>query len=219
MVWKDFKKSVENKIIQEQYIVKKYGSKIKNFDAPTDKEIKKLYQQYAQNFTNPAMLRASHLFWDTRSSPVNKETKKKDAYAMASKINGSAKTFDKYFKKSLDDISYQGRDMGYIIMEPRTQNVLGTSFIEALFDLNEGDVSSVLESKSGFHIVKITDKRDPKLLTLNDPIFPGEKVTVKQRVKDLLLQQKQIEQFLKLVKEEVDFLRKKAKIKYFKKNL
>lgn len=213
--WEEYRKQIRNRILQEQYIYKKYKDKLEQQQIPTAAEIKETYYKFAQNFTNPAMVRVSNLFWE--SETASKEALQQ-AEASNKKIKGNAKVFDEYLDKSFDDTSFEGGDLGFIVWEEKTARILGSQFLDALFSLKENEVSNVIKSNLGYHIVKITDKREAKLLKLNDPIFPGEKTTVEDRVKDILSSQKQQDYFLQLVQTEVDSLRKTAKIKIITKN-
>lgn len=215
LTWEEYREQLKNRIVQEQYIYQKYSKDIQNYEKPTSKEIEVAYDLYATEFTNPAMVRIEHLFWDTRDSVDKKEEyAKKIAKAIQKKKN----KFDEYMRKSLDDPSFEGGDLGYIVRDESTYRILGEPLLDVAFKLQEGEVSELVKSSIGYHIIKITDKRAPKLLGLNDPIFPGEKTSVKDRVTILLINQKQQENFLELVRKEVDILRNKAKIKILSKN-
>lgn len=213
--WAEYKKQIKNRIIQEQYMYKKYKDKLDKRQVPTEAEIKETYYKFAQNFTNPAMIRISNLFWESETSST---TALQQAETINKLIKQNPNTFDEYIDKSFDDTSFEGGDLGYIVWEEKTARILGDKFLNAVFALEKNDVSKVIQSNLGYHIIKITDKREPKLLKLNDPIFPGEKITVKSRVENILTGQKQQDFFLALVQKEVDALRKKAKIKIITKN-
>lgn len=217
--WNEYRNKLKSVLIQQQYITLKYNDEIKNLTTPTEKKITQFYDQYATNFTNPAMVRISHLYFDTRNSTESQQKIKQKAFELASKINSNVPLFDKYFQESVDDTSYVGEDLGYIIRDARSQEVLGESFLNKLFALNKNKVSGVIESRSGYHIVKITDKRSPRLLTLTDPILPGQNITVKDRIKDILQNMEREKKIIELVQQEVAELRKKAEIKYFLTNL
>ncbi len=217
--WSEFRSQVKERIKQEQYIVTKYSSDLQLLDEPTEAEINKAYEQYATTFTNPALVRAEHIYFDFRD--VNEE-RKQELKAMAEKvakeIGSSVTLFEQFVKESVDNVAYQGGDLGYIIRDEQSTAILGEGFIDTVFEMKEETVKGPILSKSGYHVVKVTDKRPPKILKLDDPIFPGEKITVRQRVRDVLLQQSVQEQFVVLVQKEVDFLKKDAKIRYISRN-
>ncbi len=217
--WSEYRNKLKSVLIQQQYITLKYSDEIKKIPEPDAKEIAQFYDQYATNFTNPAMVRISHLYFDTRTSKNSQEEIKKKAFELAAKINSNVTLFDKYLQESVDDTNYVGEDLGYVVRDARSEEILGTNFLSKLFALDKNKVSGVIESLSGYHIVKITDKRSPRLLTLNDPILPGQNITVKDRIKDILQNVEREKKVIELVKKEVEELRKKAEIKYFLTNL
>lgn len=218
--WNDFRKKIKNVLTQQQYIALKYSKELQDVQKPTEKNIQDFYDQYATNFTNPAMVRISHLFWDTRNAATQEARNaiQKKAFDTAAAINQKTALFDEYYKKSVDDASYIGEDLGYIIRDPQSEKILGTEFLDKVFSMSANQVSGAIVSKSGYHVVKVTDKRTPKLLQLADPILPGQKVTVKERINDILLNNNQQQKLLELIQTEVAELRKKATIKYFVKN-
>lgn len=218
MSWTEYRDQVRNRIVQEQYIYKKYGDQLKDIKDPTKQEILNMYDLYATEFTNPAMVRVDHLFWDTRDDTKGSGVQKKNAEKTFKQIGKSVSKFDDFMERSLDDSSFEGGDMGYIIRDDSTFRILGESFLKSVFSMKKNEVGGVFQTNLGFHIVKITDKRGAKLLQLDDPIFPGENNTVRDRVFALLINKKQQEKFLSLVKNEVKDLRKKAKIRILSKN-
>jgi hypothetical protein len=52
--------------------------------------------------------------------------------------------------------------------------------------LPKGQISSVLKSNVGFHIIQVTDRIDQRFLSLEDPIFPGQNVSVREFIKQQL---------------------------------
>ena len=214
LLWTDYREQIRKRILQEQYIATKYQNRLQEIREPTNAEIRKMYDEYATMFVNPSMLRSDHLFWDFRSlDAAQRKVLKKEAQDMEKIINRDVVTFDKKLKESLENPNIEGGDLGYIIRDEQTKDILGDSFLDTVFALEDNEISGLVTSKSGYHIVKITDKRPAKLLGLDDPILPGEKVTVKQRIITTLQTQYRQEKFSELIQEEVKELRKKASIR------
>ncbi len=212
--WAEYRTQIRKRLIQEQYITVKYENELREVRTPSNADITKTYEEYATLFLNPAMVRIEHLFWDARDVSSQDRRKMKDeAERSAKTIKKSSDKFDSELKKSLENVKIEGGDLGYIIRDDQTKRILGVSFLDLIFSLKEGEVSSAIESNSGYHIVKVTDKRSAKLLSLDDPILPGERVTVRERIISTLQDQYRQQKFTELIKVEVEELRKKAKIR------
>jgi parvulin-like peptidyl-prolyl isomerase len=223
MSWSDYIDQLKKRVIQEKYIIEKKRSMFDNIPQPSEKEIKALYNETATRFTNPESVRFSHIYIDTRNLDNDEKIKARNrAEEIYRKIRSGSATFEKLAMDSSDDTAskYKDGDAGWLLRnDTQRKTVLGTSFFEAVFELPVGKASDVLESKVGYHIVKVTEKREPKLLKLNDPILPGQSTTVRDQIKNLLLMQKQEELFQQALEDIVKELKKEADITIFEENL
>jgi len=115
---------------------------------------------------------------------------------------------------------YNGGDFGYLARDDqRAQQVLGQQFMNEIFSLKVGQVKGVLESKIGYHIVKITEHYPPKLLTLSDKISPANPMTVREYITQNIEQQEKSKAFNQAVQDILDSLKKQADIKIYDQNL
>lgn len=221
MTWTDYQSQIKKQLLEDKYIRKVEASYFQNLPEPTPAEIQQTYDENATSFTNPAMVRFNYIAVDTR----NLDSKQKDQ--ARTKIDGLYKqirtgqaTFDDLLRKSVDDPSYTGGDFGYLVRnDPRTANILGQSFIDAVFGLKNNEMSGVLESNVAYYIAKVTDKRSPKLLTLDDPILPGSKTTVRDRIRQYLMTQSQQKAFTEAANDLIAKLKKKADIQVYEDKL
>jgi parvulin-like peptidyl-prolyl isomerase len=85
--------------------------------------------------------------------------------------------------------------------------------------MDVGEISGVLQSNIGFHIIRVTEKIPFRLLALDDPIPPQNKSTVRDQISAQLLQQKQAEFYQQALRDLLDELKKKAEIRIFEENL
>ena len=63
----------------------------------------------------------------------------------------------------------------------------GDEFCDAVLAMQPGQVSDVLESNMGYHIVKVSVHNPAKILTLDDPVSPGQAMTVREYIVQLLM--------------------------------
>ncbi len=219
--WDEYQQEVRERLIQERYILEKKRSVIQDVTPPTEAEIERFYEENATQFSNPAMVRFSHLFVDTRNlSNQEKQERRERAEELYRRIRSGAASFEDLIEESLDDATFSGGDFGYLLrQDPQSQRLLGADFVEGVFSVEEGQVSNgVLESNVGFHIVKIVNKRRPRILELSDPVLPGQNTTVRDQIRNYLLNSRQQRAFQRAIQEVVDELREEAEITVFEEN-
>jgi hypothetical protein len=222
MTWSEYQDRLKRRIIQEKYIAQNNQSFLSQPYNPAQKEIESVYEDNAAEFVSPAYVRFEHLFIDTRQ--LNNEEKQNALQrleAISQEIrSGGNKAFQDYLQSSLDDPGISGGDFGFLPKnEQSTLQVLGQDFINSAFGLSIGQFSTVLTSNVGLHIIKITDKRSPKLLGLNDPVVPGQNLTVRQQITQYIQAQKQQERLAQAIENTTEALRAEADIRIFNQNI
>lgn len=109
-----------------------------------EEEIKKFYEDHKEDFKKPEMWRASHIL-------VASEGEAKDILNELSK----GRSFEEMAReKSTDATAARGGDVGYF----RKGQVL-PEFENTCFNLKVGDISGIVHTQFGYHIIKLTDKR------------------------------------------------------------
>lgn len=157
----------------------------------TEAEMKKYYKDNKKSFYTDTVT-ASHILLKTQdsegkefSAEKKKEAKKKAEEALAKVKSGEdfAKVAKEY---SQDSSASKGGELGTF---GRGQMV--SEFEEAAFNMKKGEISGIVETKYGYHIIKVTDRID-KQETYND---------VKDKIKTTLAGQKYTEYVEKLKKD------------------
>jgi len=171
---------LKKRLIVESYLKKKVESAAQVSDA----ELKKFYDQNVEKFKTGEQIRASHIL-------VKNENEAKDILA---KIKAGAKFEDLAKKSSIDSSSAKGGDLGWF-----GKGTMVPAFEKAVLALKEGQVSDVIKTDFGFHIIKLTGKRAAGVRPFDE---------VKDQIKGAIMPTKQQEVFQK-IKEE---LKKGAKI-------
>ena len=113
-------------------------------ESPSNDDLKNLYDDNAELYTNPERRRAQHIL-------VESEELAKD---LLNQIKEGA-DFAELAKANSEDTSSSedGGDLGFFERE-----LMGAEFDEAAFAMNIGDVSEVVATDYGyFHIIKLTD--------------------------------------------------------------
>jgi len=122
----------------------------------TDDELKAVYQQNIQQYEVPNRVHAEHILFttvgktDAEVAEIKKQAEDVDAQAKKKGAN-----FEDLAKKYSEDpgSKAKGGDLGWIV-----QGQTVPEFEKAAFSLPKGDVSDLIKTQYGFHIIKILDK-------------------------------------------------------------
>jgi peptidyl-prolyl cis-trans isomerase D len=118
---------------------------------PTD--IQRYYNDNIQQYQTPEQVRASHILFETAGKDEAAVRKQAEAVLQQVKAGGDFAALAKQYsedegsKANGGDLDYFGR--GRMVPE----------FETAAFDMQPGQVSDLVKSQFGFHIIKVVDKR------------------------------------------------------------
>lgn len=148
------------KQIEKDLIVAKYKENFIKDVKVNDKEIEAYYNNNKDQF-NVEEVKASQIListLDEDNKEVSKEEKEKlkeKAKGILEKINNN-EDFAALAKKYSDDKSSgkDGGNLGYFAKEDKN-----IEFTKEVFKLNVNQVSNLIETPYGYHIVKVTDKK------------------------------------------------------------
>ena len=173
---------------QKQIILGRLLEVIRNSDisSVTDQEITQFYEAHKASLVAPETFRASHVLVD----------KEETARKALDRIKGG-ESFDKVAKElSLDTSKDKGGDIGYF-----TKGQLIPEFEAAVARLKPGDMSGVVKTPLGYHIILLTERKAAGQESLED---------VKDQIRRQLVEQHQQQKTESMVKE----LRSKAQARY-----
>jgi len=133
----------------------------------TDQDIADYYAQNKSQFTRPERRRASHILV-TLPSGADEATKAKaraEADALLQEARANPEGFaDLARSRSQDPGSAgQGGDLGWI-----ARNTLFNSVEDAVYGLQPGEISGVIESPFGFHILRLTQYEPEQVKPLEE---------------------------------------------------
>lgn len=165
----------------------------------TEEESRKYYDENPDQFKEAEQVKASHIL--IKVEPDANDDKKNEARKKIESVQGKLKKGDDFAavakEYSEGPSKSRGGDLGFF---KRGQMV--KPFEEAAFSMEVEQVSGVVETQFGYHIIKVTEKKPASTAT-----YP--------EVKDQLQQQLKQQKTRQAVGEYVDDLRKKAKIEKF----
>ncbi|MBP6808794.1 MAG: peptidyl-prolyl cis-trans isomerase [Chromatiaceae bacterium] len=142
--------------------------------SPTTDQAKQFYDANPDKFKQPETLKASHILIgaDAKATPEEKQAAQQKANELLAKIKGGADFAELAKAESTCPSAKKGGDLGSF---GRGQMV--KPFEEVAFSLQDGEVSEVVETPFGYHIIKSQGKT------------PSETVPfaqVEERIKSLL---------------------------------
>jgi peptidyl-prolyl cis-trans isomerase C len=162
----------------------------------SETDAKKFYDENIDKFKRPEQIKASHILCkvDPKASAEEKKKAKEKAASLLKEIKGG-KDFAELAKTNSDcPSSKQGGDLGLF-----GKGQMVPTFETAAFALKPGEVSDVVETQFGYHIIKVTEKKDAGSAKFEE---------VKDRIMDYLKNQK----IQKGVLDYIAQLKEKAKI-------
>lgn len=171
-------------------LAKKYQGKLSDSITVSDDETRKYYDDHKQEFEE---VKASHILarfatgasssphGDDQKLPSREEARKKIESAQSRLKAGE--DFATVAKEASEDSSApQGGDLGFF-----TRGRMVKPFEDAAFSLKPGDVSDIIESQFGFHIVKVAERRAQPFETVKPQLENKLKGTkLEQKVDELI---------------------------------
>ena len=123
---------------------------------PTDDEIKEYYEENLSQFQKQEEVHARHILFTVKpdASADEKAAARKKAEDVLAKAKGGADFATLAKENSQDSTAAEGGDLGTF---PR--GVMTPPFEAAAFALEPGQVSDIVETQFGFHIIKLEDKQ------------------------------------------------------------
>jgi peptidyl-prolyl cis-trans isomerase C len=142
-----------------------------------DADVKKFYETNADKFKKPESVRASHILIgvDAKATDEEKKKAKEKAEALLQKVKKGEDFAALAKTESSCPSSAQGGDLGEF---GRGQMV--PPFEKAAFEMKPGETSNVVETQFGYHIIKLTEKKDAGAVPFDQ---------VKDKIRDYLKNQ------------------------------
>lgn len=214
--WADYREQLESQLLQQTYITQKKRDLFQSIDPPTQREVEALYRENATSFTNPEYVRISQIFVQTakKTDAEVQEARAKIEDARKKFRSGEMSFDDLVLKYSEDENSrFRGGDVGFVTVDnQQIKSIYGRDFVDSIFKLDEGEVSGIIESNVGFHIVKATEHQQAKILSLDDPIAPDNPTTVREYLRNRVFQERQQEVLQRATREVIEELQAEAEI-------
>jgi len=149
-----------------------------------EQDLKTYYEQNVQQLAGTEERRASHILIEApASAPApDREKAKAKAQELLAAVKKAPDSFAELARKNSQDpgSAAAGGDLNFF-----ARNAMVKPFADAVFAMKKGDVSDVVETEFGYHVIKLTDIKAPKQKS-----YEEMKPTLEAEVKQQLAQKK-----------------------------
>lgn len=186
----DIKREIRDGLARNQFMAAQWQGKI----SVTEDGAKEYYDQNPEQFKVPELVRASHILitpepgGDPNEAKAKARTKIDGLLAQAREGVDFAELAE---ANSACPSAPKGGDLDFF---PRGKTT--PAFEKVAFELQAGELSDVVETDYGFHIIKVTDRKKPTVISFEQ---------AKDRIMKVLTETKQVEfadEYLKKLREE-----------------
>jgi peptidyl-prolyl cis-trans isomerase C len=131
----------------------------------TDAQVRKYYDDNPDTFRRPEQVKASHILIKVPENASEEQKAKALAAIEALKVRiDNGENFAVLAQENSDCPSKsKGGDLGFFGPEQMVP-----PFSKAAFDLQPGQVSEVVETRFGYHLIKLTERQEAQKLAFND---------------------------------------------------
>jgi parvulin-like peptidyl-prolyl isomerase len=132
----------------------------------SEKELRKYYEDNKEKYKRPEALHLHQILLKVEpAAPENEWMKKKEqAEQILRRLREGEDFYDVAYQDSEDRYRFKGGDLGFIHREMLTPKKLE----DAAFSLKEGEMSDVIRTIHGFHILKAGERKAPETLPFDE---------------------------------------------------
>jgi peptidyl-prolyl cis-trans isomerase C len=198
----DWKNQFRKQLAQQKLV----SSHIPDDINSTEEEAKKYYDDNQKRFQSPEQVRASHIlikpvFTESTDDPNQMRAQAKaealaKTKALLQQIKEGADFAELAKANSTCPSAPDGGDLRFF-----SRGRMTPPFEKAAFALKVGEVSDIVETSYGYHIIKVTDRKEASTVTF-------------EQVKDMIIQKLAQDKRAELVNKYIDSLKAEANIVY-----
>ena len=157
----ELRKQVGKNLTIQKFIDTKFKGKVQ----VTEQEAKDFYNSNQDKFAQPEMAHARHILITAKEAEpkADKDRKRAKLVEIKKQLKGGA-DFGELAKQYSDCPSKErGGDLGFF---PRGQMV--KAFDQAAFKMMPGDISDIVETEFGYHLIKLEEKKPAKTVSFDE---------------------------------------------------
>src|SRR5277367_908069 len=148
LAWEDYKTTIRNGLLTQEVVRREVGSHI---NIPGD-EVKQYYDAHPQEFTRPEQVDLAEIFLSTEGkSPEEIEAVQKKAEDLRNRVM-KGDDFNEIAKRYSEGSTAkdQGGELGVF-----KRGVLSPQLNDVVFKMEKGQITDVIQTKTGFEVLKV----------------------------------------------------------------
>jgi peptidyl-prolyl cis-trans isomerase C len=159
------RESFQEEIRQDMMIEALLDAELKDVKKVDPEDVSAFYRDHPESFRSPEQVRASHILIavEAGASEEQRAQKKLQLESLKAQIEKGADFGQLAGENSDCPSKARGGDLGYF-----QRGKMVKPFEDAAFALKVGEMSEIVETQFGYHLVKVTDHQDPKEATLDE---------------------------------------------------
>ncbi|MFH1029538.1 MAG: peptidylprolyl isomerase, partial [Pseudomonadota bacterium] len=158
---KDLREYTRRDLLISKFVETNIVPKIK----VTEEDARKFYDQNPDKFTRSESVKASHILIgvDSKASADDKKKAREKAEKLRKDLAGGADFAALAKDNSTCPSSQQGGDLGFF-----GKGQMVPPFEQAAFSMKPGEISDVVETQFGYHIIKLIEKKGAESVAFKD---------------------------------------------------
>ena len=152
----------------DQFLAQEYLIKVVTATVTVpDEDLKKYYKAYEQEFLLPEKIKVRHIFIEVskEAGPAEKAKAQAKAEGVLQKLK-QGEDFAKMAKESSDDADTAGKGGELGTISPGKTN--SEEFEKAAFAIKAGEISAVVATPFGYHIIKVDERQEKRVATFDE---------------------------------------------------
>ncbi|RKX96425.1 MAG: hypothetical protein DRZ90_08890 [Spirochaetes bacterium] len=208
----EYESTIRNQLLAEKFITSSDPASFQAIGPASADELNAEYQRRVSEFVVSDSVWFNHIFFNIKDlSPADARAKYESAQEVHRRLMNTSVTFAELVASESEDNVSRGRGglIGPVMKgDAVAEQLYGTDFMSKLFTMNVGDISGVMKSNVGYHILQITEKKAAQLLPKDDP-------EVRSYLEQILYAAKYQQTFDEVTQKTIAGLRDRATINYF----
>jgi peptidyl-prolyl cis-trans isomerase SurA len=150
MSWEDYKAQIRNSLLTQEVIAKEMRGRI----IIGDDEVKKFYEEHPKEFTRPEQVVLAEIFLSTTDkSPEETAVIEHKAQDYLNRLKKGEEFSEMAKRYSEGSTAKEGGGLGTF-----ERGQLSKQLEDATFSLNKGGLTDVIQTKTGYEVLKVVDR-------------------------------------------------------------